>query len=403
MNNQCLQGKKIIVAVTGGIAAYKACDLVSRLVKAGSQVQVIMTTSAMKFVAPLTFQTLSRNPVITDMFEEPKEWKVAHVSVAEAADLFVVAPATANLIGKLRAGIADDFLTTTLLATKAPTLLAPAMNVNMYDHRAVQENLQVLRARGILFVEPGEGLLACGVVGKGRLAEVDQIMAKIQEIMAPKEILKGKKVLVTAGGTREAIDPVRYLTNRSSGKMGYAMAETAVAMGAQVILVSAPTNLQNPPGVRKIAVESAQEMREAVLDLYDNVDIVIKAAAVADYRPAQEQKQKIKKKDETLSLELVKNPDILAELGRHKKHQCLVGFAAETHNLEKYAKNKVFSKNLDFLVANDVTAPGAGFSVDTNIVTLFDKHGQREDFPIMTKKEVAQEIWKRIAQSWHKQ
>ncbi|KAB2954476.1 bifunctional phosphopantothenoylcysteine decarboxylase/phosphopantothenate--cysteine ligase CoaBC [Heliorestis acidaminivorans] len=396
MNSHCLQGKRIVVAVTGGIAAYKACDLVSRLIKLGSDVQVIMTAGATKFVTPLTFQTLSRNRVITEMFEEPKEWNVAHVSVAEAADLFVVAPATANLIGKLRAGIADDFLTTSLLATKAPLLLAPAMNVNMYDHPAVQENMEVLRRRGIMILDPAEGLLACGVVGKGRLAEVDQILDRIMEIMSHSQALAGKEILITAGGTREPIDPVRYLTNRSSGKMGYALAEEAVALGASVTLISAPTALPAPRQVNAIYVESAKEMRSAVLERYNKVDVVIKAAAVADYRPLKEYDRKIKKKDDRFILELVKNPDILAELGQNKKDQILVGFAAETDELEKYAQEKVRSKNLDLLVANDVTIPGAGFAVDTNIVTLFDKDGQAEPLAIMSKKEVARRILLKI-------
>lgn len=393
-----LVDKTVVVGVCGGIAAYKACELVSQLVKAGSIVQVIMTESATKFVAPLTFQTLSNKPVITDMFDEPHHWNVAHVSVAEAADVFVLAPATANLIGKLRGGIADDFLSTALLATKAPIVLAPAMNVNMFSHPAVQENLSILKARGVKIVEPGEGRLACGTTGKGRLAELDCILAAIEDTLKPLPNLSGYHILITAGGTREAIDPVRYITNRSSGKMGYALAREGVRMGAKVTLVTTPTGLEVPFEVNTITVESAQEMKEAILDAFDQVDVVIKAAAVADYRPAIQGKQKIKKNDDNLTLEMIKNPDILAELGQRKKQQVLVGFAAETNDVEKYALDKLRRKNADLLVANDVTLPGAGFGTNTNIVTIYDANGHKESLGLLHKSEVARRILERVAE-----
>ncbi|MDD2421631.1 MAG: bifunctional phosphopantothenoylcysteine decarboxylase/phosphopantothenate--cysteine ligase CoaBC [Heliobacteriaceae bacterium] len=392
-----LAGRQVVVGVCGGIAAYKVCDLVSRLARAGSKVQVIMTRSATKFVAPLTFQALSNQPVITELFGEIKQECVAHVSVAEAADVFVVAPATANIIGKLRAGIADDFLATTLLATKAPVVLAPAMNVNMFSHPAVRENLTVLRERGVIIIEPETGRLACGTSGKGRLAPVERILAGIQEALALPPLLAGCRVLVTAGGTREAIDPVRYITNRSSGKMGYALAGEAVRFGAAVTLVTTPTGLPVPVGAKVIPVESALEMREVVQGLFDQVDVVIKAAAVADYRPACPAKQKVKKNAGQLTIELVRNPDILAELGQRKRHQVLVGFAAETNDVEKHALEKLHRKNLDLLVANDVTASGAGFGTDTNIVTLYDANGGREALGLLPKTKVACRILERVA------
>ncbi|MZP43580.1 bifunctional phosphopantothenoylcysteine decarboxylase/phosphopantothenate--cysteine ligase CoaBC [Heliobacterium gestii] len=436
-----LKGRLIVVGVSGGIAAYKACDLVSRLVKAGAQVQVILTASATRFVGPLTFQTLSGRPVITEMFDEPKQWNVAHVSVADAADLFVLAPATANIIGKLRCGIADDFLSTTLLAIRSPLIIAPAMNVNMFNHPAVQENLAVLEARGAVIVEPGVGRLACGVTGKGRLAEVEQILGAIEETLAgratPSEPggtndaaffeveeaqdslealetlegpdekggtvvsrrdLAGRRVLITAGGTREAIDPVRYISNRSSGKMGYALAREAIRRGAEVTLVTTPTRLPLPEGAEVVPVESAEEMHKAVIERFDAVHVVVKAAAVADYRPAAPAEQKMKKQADRLFLELVRTPDILAELGRRKRGQVLVGFAAETNDLEAHALDKLRRKNLDLMVANDVTTPGAGFSVDTNIVTLFDRQGGKETLGLMTKDEVACRIFDRVIQ-----
>ncbi|MZP29044.1 bifunctional phosphopantothenoylcysteine decarboxylase/phosphopantothenate--cysteine ligase CoaBC [Heliobacterium undosum] len=428
-NESILKGKFIAVGVSGGIAAYKACDLVSRLVKAGAQVQVILTASATRFVGPLTFQTLSGRPVITEMFDEPKQWNVAHVSVADAADLFVLAPATANIIGKLRCGIADDFLSTTLLAIRAPLVIAPAMNVNMFNHPAVQENLAVLQSRGAVIVEPDEGRLACGVTGKGRLAEVERILAAIEEMLAGRERtstevapcrqgdpetaanagksietgagcseLAGCRVLITAGGTREPIDPVRYISNRSSGKMGYALAREALRRGAEVILVTTPTGLPLPEGAEVVPVESAEEMYEAVTSRFDAVGVVIKAAAVADYRPAAPAEQKMKKQADRLFLELVRTPDILAELGRRKQGQVLVGFAAETNDLETHALDKLRRKNLDLMVANDVTQPGAGFGVDTNIVTLFDSLGGKEKLDLMTKEEVACRIFDRVIQ-----
>ncbi|ABZ84686.1 phosphopantothenoylcysteine decarboxylase/phosphopantothenate--cysteine ligase [Heliomicrobium modesticaldum Ice1] len=428
-NESILKDKFIAVGVSGGIAAYKACDLVSRLVKAGAQVQVILTASATRFVGPLTFQTLSGRPVITEMFDEPKQWNVAHVSVADAADLFVLAPATANIIGKLRCGIADDFLSTTLLAIGAPLVIAPAMNVNMFHHPAVQENLAVLQSRGAVIVEPDEGRLACGVTGKGRLAEVERILAAITETLAGRERasekadssrrgepeiaasagksietgagcseLAGYRVLITAGGTREPIDPVRYISNRSSGKMGYALAREALRRGAEVILVTTPTGLPLPEGAEVVHVESADEMYEAVMSRFDAVDVVVKAAAVADYRPAAPAEQKMKKQADRLFLELVRTPDILAELGRRKERQVLVGFAAETNDLETYALDKLRRKNVDLMVANDVTQTGAGFGVDTNIVTIFDGRGGKETLKLMAKEEVASRIFDRVIQ-----
>ncbi|HAK74067.1 MAG TPA: bifunctional phosphopantothenoylcysteine decarboxylase/phosphopantothenate--cysteine ligase CoaBC [Sporomusaceae bacterium] len=384
-----LLGKNIVLGVTGGIAAYKAVEIVSRLKKAGAFVHVIMTEGATKFVTPLTFRELSANPVAVKMWEEPKTWNVEHIALATLADLFLIAPATANIIGKIANGIADDMLSTTVMATKAPVILAPAMNTNMYLNPITQQNIAKLASLGYHFIEPGTGMLACGVEGPGRLAEPSTIVEYVENLTKQSCSLAGKKVLITAGGTREPLDPVRYIGNRSSGKMGYALAAAAAERGAAVLLVSGPTNLPAPQGVAVVNVESAQEMRNAVLAEYPDADIVIKAAAVADYRSVAQAEHKIKKNDETLTILLEKNPDILAELGRLKTKQILIGFAAETEQLVTYATEKLNRKNADMIVANNVMLPDAGFNTDTNIVKLLYRDGRIEDLPKMEKTKLA--------------
>jgi len=388
--------KKILLCVSGGIAVYKAAALTSKLTQAGAQVKVIMSESAMKFVTPLTFQALSRNDVYFDTFDEKNSAVIAHIDLADWADLVVVAPATANIIGKLTNGIADNMITTTLLATTAPVWIAPAMNVHMYDHPAVKRNIEILARDGYQFIEPSEGYLACGYVGKGRLEEPEKIVELITAHFSEKPILQGKRVLITAGPTREKLDPVRFFTNRSTGKMGYALAEAAGKAGAEVILISGPTNLPVPPKVRVISVESAEEMFTQVMSHYQQSDIVIKSAAVADYRPKQVYDGKMKKKTGDLVLELERTTDILKTLGEKKDHQLLIGFAAETDNIDEYAKRKLTSKNLDMIVANNVTTLGAGFGTDTNVVTLFKKDGTQKDLPMMTKLEVAKAILQEV-------
>ncbi|GIP32949.1 bifunctional phosphopantothenoylcysteine decarboxylase/phosphopantothenate--cysteine ligase CoaBC [Paenibacillus sp. J2TS4] len=387
-----LKGKSILLGVSGGIAAYKAITLCSKLAQAGADVKVIMTESAVKFVAPLTFQTLSRHHVVTDTFEEKDPSVVSHIDLADHADLVVIAPATANILAKMALGMGDDMLSTTLLAATAPIIVAPAMNVHMYEHPAVRANMETLRERGVRFIEPGEGQLACGYVGKGRLAEPEQIFAAIIDSFEPNRPLQGKKVLVTAGGTVERLDPVRYLTNDSSGKMGYAIAEEARAMGAEVVLVSGPSSLPRPAGVEFVPVLSALDMLSAVMERLEEMDVIIKAAAVADYRPAEASPVKIKKKDEELTIRLVKNPDILQQVGARKTKQFVVGFAAETNDLEANALDKLRRKNCDLVVANDVTREGAGFGTDTNIVTILDKNGTAERLPVLSKREVARHL-----------
>ncbi|WP_144933622.1 bifunctional phosphopantothenoylcysteine decarboxylase/phosphopantothenate--cysteine ligase CoaBC [Paenibacillus sp. 32O-W] len=393
-----LKGKSILLGVSGGIAVYKAVSLCSKLAQAGADVRVIMTESAVKFVAPLTFQTLSRHHVMTDTFEEKDPSVVSHIDLADHADLVVIAPATANILAKMALGIGDDMLSTTLLATTAPILAAPAMNVHMYEHPAVLNNMETLRERGVRFIEPGEGQLACGYVGKGRLAEPEQIYEAIVAMLQPDLPLQGKKVLVTAGGTVERLDPVRYLSNDSSGKMGYAVAEEARGMGAEVVLISAPSSLPRPEGVEFVPVVSALDMLSAVMERLKDVDIVIKAAAVADYRPAEASPVKIKKKDEEMTIRLVKNPDILQQIGERKTKQYVIGFAAETNDLEANGLDKLRRKNCDLMVANDVTLEGAGFGTDTNIVTLLDKDGNVERLPILSKREVARHLLKLAAE-----
>jgi phosphopantothenoylcysteine decarboxylase / phosphopantothenate---cysteine ligase len=393
-----LNGKKILLCVTGGIAAYKAVALTSKLTQAGAEVKVIMSESATKFVTPLTFQALSRNDVFTDTFDEKNPKVIAHIDLADWADLVIVAPATANVIGKLANGIADNMVTTTLLATTAPVWIAPAMNVHMYDHPAVQKNIQQLYDYGYRFIEPSEGYLACGYVGKGRLEEPEKIVALVKEYFSSgKRPLAGKTVLVTAGPTREKIDPVRYITNRSSGKMGYAIAEEAAKDGANVILVSGPVNLPSPEGVTVVNVESASDMYDAVMERYSEVDVVIKTAAVVDYRPKYPVDHKMKKQDGDQILELERTKDILFELGQKKDNQILVGFAAETDQVEEYARQKLLKKNADMIVANNVKAEGAGFDAETNIVTIFKRDGTSEHLPLMSKKEVAKKILKEVS------
>lgn len=386
-----LNGKKIALGVTGGIAVYKAVDLVSRLRKQGAEVRVIMTEHAQEFVTPLTFKEISGNKVAVSMWDSNQEFNVEHISLANWADAFVVAPATANILAKMANGIADDLLSTTLLAAQAPIIVCPAMNTGMYQNPITQENIAKLEAHGVTVMPPAVGFLACGVSGPGRLPEPQQIVEFIDAFFAKKDgDMVGLKVLVTAAGTREPIDPVRFVGNRSSGKMGYAIAQMAAQRGADVLLVSGPSALAIPPNVKGIRVETTKEMLEAVMEAYDKMDVVIKAAAVADYRPRDVADQKIKKKtDDALTVVMDKNPDILKELGARKAHQVLVGFAAETQNLLDNAREKIIKKNLDMIVANDVTAAGAGFNTDTNIVKFLYPSGEVRSLEQMAKTEVA--------------
>lgn len=388
-----LRGKKILLCVTGGIAVYKAAALTSKLTQAGADVKVILSDSAVKFVAPLTFQALSRNDVYTDTFDEKDSKVIAHIDLADWADLILIAPATANVIGKLANGIADNMITTTLLAATSPVWIAPAMNVHMYEHPAVQKNIETLYSFGFRFIEPSEGYLACGYVGKGRLEEPEKITETIALFFNKRKLdLSGRKVVITAGPTRENIDPVRYITNHSSGKMGYAIAEKAVSAGAEVTLISGPVSIKAPDGVKLIKVESAEEMYQAVMGEFENADIVIKTAAVADYRPKISYDHKMKKQPGEQILELERTKDILFELGQKKKDQVLVGFAAETERVAEYAQGKLKKKNADMIVANNVKAEGAGFGTDTNIVTIYKRDGSAEELPLMSKKEVAAKI-----------
>lgn len=393
-----LQGKSILLGVCGGIAAYKAAALCSRLAQAGADVRVVMTEAAVKFVAPLTFQTLSRHDVIVDTFDEKDASVVSHIDLADHADLAVVVPATANMLAKLAHGIADDMLSTTLLATTAPIMIAPAMNVHMYAHPAVQENMRTLASRGARFVEPGEGQLACGYVGKGRLAEPEDIFAAIVAALHPQRPLAGKHVLVTAGGTVERIDPVRYMTNDSSGKMGIAIAEAARDMGARVTLVHARMTEPPPAGVEAVPAMSALDMMETVMGRLEGADIIVKAAAVADYRAEEIAAEKIKKNDDALTLRLVKNPDILQAVGERKNGRFVVGFAAETNHIEQHAMEKLKRKRCDLLVANDVGEEGAGFGTETNIVRIYDGNGLVAHLPLMSKKDVARRLLAIVAE-----
>ena len=386
-----LKGKKIVLGVTGGIAVYKAVDLVSRLRKQGCEVRVVMTEHAQQFVTPLTFKEISGNQVAVSMWSSNQEFNVEHIALANWADAFVVAPATANIIAKMAYGLADDLLSTTLLAAQAPIVVCPAMNTGMYENAATQENIAKLQGRGITVMPPALGKLACGTSGAGRLPEPQEIVEFLNAFFAKREgDVRGLKVLVTAAGTREPIDPVRFVGNRSSGKMGYAVAQMAAERGAEVLLVSGPSALSIPANVKAIKVETTNEMLEACLESYDKVDIVIKAAAVADYRPRDVAEQKIKKKtDDALTVVMDKNPDILKTLGAKKTHQVLVGFAAETQNLLENARDKVVKKNLDMIVANDVTAVGAGFNADTNIVKFLFANGEVRSLEQMPKVDVA--------------
>ncbi|HEY4532305.1 MAG TPA: bifunctional phosphopantothenoylcysteine decarboxylase/phosphopantothenate--cysteine ligase CoaBC [Kurthia sp.] len=388
-----LTNKKILLCVTGGIAVYKAVALVSKLTQAGATVKVILSESAMEFVQPLSFQVMSKNDVYFDTFDEKDSSVIAHIDLADWADLIIVAPATANSIGKLANGIADNMITTTLLAATAPVWIAPAMNVHMYDHPAVIRNINQLAADGYQFIEPSEGYLACGYVGKGRLEEPEKITTLASKFFEPKEQpLKGKKVIVTAGPTRERIDPVRYLSNFSTGKMGYAMAKAARDLGAQVTLVSGPVALAKPAGINVVDVESAEEMLQAVLAEYDQCSIAIKTAAVADYRPKNQMGQKMKKQEGDAAIELERTTDILKTLGERKKSQLLIGFAAETNDVLHYAEGKLKKKNADYIVANDVSKTDRGFGADENTVTIVGKNDFLKSYPSENKDQLAKKI-----------
>ena len=385
--------KTVVIGVTGGIAAYKALDVISRLKKENIDVHVIMTKAASEFLNPISFQALSQNIVIHDMFEEPRAWEIQHISLAKKADLFVVVPATANIIGKVANGIADDMLTTTIMATVAHVIFAPAMNVNMYNNPIVQANIKKLESYGYEFIMPTSGRLACGDIGEGKLAETEDIFEIIMSNMYPIKDMMGTKVLVTAGPTISPIDPVRFITNKSTGKMGYAIAKEAIDRGAIVTLISGPCHEKVPLGVNLIKVNTNEDMRAAVLSNYEDSHIVIKAAAVADYKPKLYSSSKIKKSENGLNLEFIRDNDILEELGLHKKNQILVGFAAESNDLLQNANAKLLKKNLDYIVANDITATGIGFGTDDNKVTILSKDNSPITIDKMTKKQVARELF----------
>lgn len=388
-----LRNKKVVLGVSGGIAAYKACDLTSKLTQQGADVRVIMTENAMKFVSPLTFQALSRNEVYYDTFDEKDVKKIAHIELADWADFILIAPATANMISKIAYGIADDMLTTMLLVARTPIYFAPAMNVHMYDHPAIVDNMQKLVERGHYFIEPGAGYLACGYVGKGRLEEPLTIIQTIKEHMAQAKLLAGKKVLVSAGPTREEIDPVRFFSNRSTGKMGFAIAEAAARFGAEVTLVAGPTELTvQHPNIKRIDVVTAQEMYDAIWQHFKTTDIVVKAAAVADYRPKETFTDKMKKQDGNLVIEMERTKDILQSLGDNKTDQFLVGFAAETTEALQYGKSKLEKKHLDAIVINNVAETGAGFGHDTNVVTYLNKNLKEESLPLALKEDIAEKL-----------
>ena len=391
-----LANKIIVLGVTGGIAAYKAADIASKLVQAGANVRVVMTKSATEFVSPLTFRSLTNNPVVTEMFNSTSEFSIEHVALAEAADIVVIAPATANTIAKLATGIADDMLSSTVLATTAPVVVAPAMNVNMFQNPVTQDNLAKLKARGFTIVDPVYGRLASGKMGLGRLAEVETIIGTIKQVLGRSGDLAGKRIVVTAGGTQEAIDPVRYVGNHSSGKMGYAMAEAARDRGAKVALITAPTSLPEPAGIEVTHVESAVQMKEAVAKATAQADALIMAAAVADYQPKTVAKGKIKKEAAAgLTLELVRTPDILTEV---KGNFLRVGFAAESEDMVANARQKLEKKQLDLIAANDITAADSGFGVDTNKVTLISRDGKVESLPLLTKREVADKVLDKVVE-----
>lgn len=384
--------KTVVLGVTGGIAAYKALDIVSSLKKNNIDVKVIMTEHAAEFVTPLSFQALSSNEVATDMFIEPKAFEIEHISLAKAADLVLVAPATANIIGKVANGIADDMLTTTIMATKAPVVFAPAMNTNMYENKILKDNILKLKSYGMEFIEPATGRLACGDTGKGKLADTNDIVEIIlSKLYEPKDFT-GKKVLVTAGPTMAPIDPVRFITNHSSGKMGYAIANEARDRGAEVILISGETSLKPPLGVKFIKVKTTEDMYNAVMEHFEKSNIIIKCAAVADYKPKEYSSVKIKKSSDEFSINLVKDKDILLSLGKIKKDQILVGFAAESNDLINNAEAKLNKKNLDYIVLNDITSKDAGFAIDYNTVTILGKNNYVNKLPKMSKREVAKEL-----------
>jgi phosphopantothenoylcysteine decarboxylase/phosphopantothenate--cysteine ligase len=392
-----LTGKRILLGVTGSIAAYKAVELLRALTKAGAEVQVVMTEAATRFVAPLTFETLSRQEVLLDMWSLAYSHRIGHVEATQRADLFLVAPASARTIARLALGLADDFLSCIYLASRCPVVVAPAMDADMFEHPALQENLRRLRERGVRIVEPDTGPLASGMVGRGRLAEPTAILGAVERILVFRQDLAGRTILVTAGPTREPLDPVRFLSNRSSGKMGYAVAEAAAARGARVVLVSGPTALSSPAAVDTIRVETADEMLRAVLAKLETADAVVKAAAVADYRPTRRAERKLKKEQALSEVPLEPTPDILAEIGKRKGGRILVGFAAETEDLVANARKKLERKRLDLVVANDVSGPEAGFDVDTNLVTILDEAGGVEAMPLLSKREVADRILDRVA------
>jgi len=389
---------RITLGVSGGVAAYKAAELVRLLQQEGFTVQVVMTRGACEFITPLTFAALSGHKVITDLFEKSEggsanlESAIEHIAVAQRTDLLLVAPATADILAKFARGIADDFLSTLYLATTAPVVVAPAMNVNMWNHAATQENVETLRRRGVTIVSPDEGYLACGMTGAGRLAGQQAIVAAVRDVLHAQQDMRAETVLITAGPTCEDLDPVRYITNRSSGKMGFAVAEAAARRGAKVILVSGPVNLETPVGVERIDVRSAQEMHRAVHEKFPGCCLAIFAAAVADYRPSQRHPEKMKRSKESLSIQFEPTPDILASIASRKGDTLVVGFAAETQNVAENARKKLAVKNADLIVANDVTAEGAGFDQDTNIVTLFARDGRDLALPKLKKSEVAQRI-----------
>ena len=388
---EMLKGKNIVVGVTGGIAAYKAVEIVSRLKKLGANVDVIMTDGATKFVTPLTFQSLSQNHVTVDLFKEPKVWEIEHISLAQKADMFIIAPATANIIGKVANGIADDMISTTILATKAKVVFAPAMNTNMYTNLIFKENMKKLKKFGYEFIKPASGRLACGTYGEGKMAEPATIVKYIENKFMNKD-LEGKNVIVTAGPTVELIDPVRYITNHSSGKMGYAIAEEAKLRGANVTLVTGPTNLEEPNGMDVIKINTTEEMFKEVEKKFENCEILIKAAAPLDYKPETFSENKIKKNGNGLEIKFIRTLDILHHFGQIKKKQIIVGFAAETENLIKNAKIKIAKKNLDIIVANNISLEDAGFKSETNIATILDKYGDEVEYTKLTKVELSKII-----------
>ena len=395
-----LKDKKIIVGITGGIAAYKACDVISKLRKLGAEIEVIMTENAEEFITPLTVQTVSNNMVYTEMFEMARTWEVEHIELAKRADLFLILPATANFIGKIANGIADDMLTTTVMATKADVLIAPAMNTNMYDNEIVQENIEKLRSRGYKFISPQSGILACGDEGIGKLASVETIVSRVEQHFEHDENgrkgdLEGMKIIVTAGPTVEAIDPVRYITNKSTGKMGYSIAKQAVLRGADVTLITGETHITLPEGLSKVVkIKSACDLHEAMIKNLDENQVVIQSAAVADYRPRDYHEHKIKKSDDDLTIVLERNKDVAHEIGKVKGDRILVGFAAETDDVD--AKRKIEKKNLDFIVLNDLTKQGAGFGVETNIVKIIDRSGEMQEYPKLSKTEVGDIILDKV-------